>query len=341
MFNRAESPADTGDGRAMAWRAGAELRNMELPMRWAGPKYFSRCGKGTWAAVVRGPDDQPIGPFLTKPDKRYGDLIADIYHSLFEDYMKTGKGPVYMDCRGISDEDYEYMMWGLSNEGNIGLINYMKEEGIDVRKNAIEFMTYELTPRGGLKFNEKAETSLTGLYAAGDEYFAGISGAATFGWIAGDNAAKYTSKSEIPEISGLGTEIERKRDLLNEICDRETGASWQEVNIALNQIMQDYVGPVLSKSLLDAGLIHLQRLKQKAYSTMTAKNQHELIHCLEMLNLLDMGEIVLTATQERQESRGEYQRVDFPYTNPLLNNQELVCTKVGDKIVTEWKALTS
>ncbi len=171
MFNRCNSPATTGDGRAMAYRAGAELVNMELPQRWAGPKYFARCGKGTWVGVVRDPQDKPVGPFVTKPDKRYGDVISDAYHSLFEDYEKSGRGPVYMDCRGISDEDYDYMMWGLTNEGNVATLNHFKEEGIDLRKNAVEFMTYEFTTWGAIKYNEKAETSVKGLYAAGDEHF--------------------------------------------------------------------------------------------------------------------------------------------------------------------------
>ena len=339
MFNRAYSPATTGDGRAIAYRAGAELVNMEIPQRWAGAKYFARCGKATWIGVIRDPEGKPVGPFVTKPDRRYGDAIADAYHSLFEDYAKSGRGPVYMDCRGISDEDYEYMMWGLTNEGNIALINHLNEEGIDVRKHAVEFMTYELTTRGGVYYNEKAETSVKGLYAAGDEYFGGISAAATFGWIAGDNAARYIKQTGSPEIDKVRAEIEGKKELLNKIRSREIGATWQEVNIALEQVMYDYAGSIRSETLLQAGLSHLQRLKEKAYSTIMAKNQHELMHCLEVLNLFDIGEVVFIAASERKETRGNYVRPDYPYTNPLMNNKVLICKKADDKPVAEWREI--
>jgi len=99
-----------------------------------------------------------------------------------------------MDCSGISDEDYEYMCYWLKQEGNTALLNHLKEEGIDPRKNPIEWMNYEIRcgfPTSGVFINEKAETSMSGLYAAGDESFGGISSAAVFGWIAGENAARY------------------------------------------------------------------------------------------------------------------------------------------------------
>jgi succinate dehydrogenase/fumarate reductase flavoprotein subunit len=225
MFNRADSPHTTGDGRAMAYRAGAELVNLEIPMRWAGPKYFARCGKGTWVGVLRDPQDKPVGPFVEKPDRRYGDPISDTYKSLFEEYGRSGKGPVYMDCRGISDEDYEYMMHWMNHEGNSAVVDHLRKEGIDLKKNPVEFMTYEMTTKGGILYNEKGETSVKGLYAAGDEYFGGISCAAVFGWIAGENAGHYARNTEILERETPRGEIESKKEVLERIRSRRTGAS--------------------------------------------------------------------------------------------------------------------
>lgn len=340
MFNVAYSPSVTGDGRAMAYRAGAELANIEMPSRWAGPRYFARCGKGTWIGVLRDPQGKPIGPFVTKPEKKYGDAIADIYPTMFEDYAKSGKGPVYMDCRGISDKDYEYMLYFLRHEGLSSLVNHLEEEGIDPRKNPIEFGTYEIMPKGGIYHDQKGETSVRGLFAAGDEAYcsSGISMAATYGWISGENAAKYARDVKPPVIGRVKAEIEKTKALLNEIRGREVGADWKEVNVALQQIMYDYAGSNRSETLLEAGLSHIRRLKEKTSSTMLARNQHELMHCLEVLDLLDVGEAVFITANERKETRGIHVRSDYPFTNPLLE-KFLTIKKVDGKPVTEWKEI--
>ena len=340
MFNVAYSPSVTGDGRAMAYRAGAELANIEMPSRWAGPRYFARCGKGTWIGVLRDPQGKPIGPFVTKPEKKYGDAIADIYPTMFEDYAKSGKGPVYMDCRGISDKDYEYMLHFLRHEGLSSLVNHLEEEGIDPRKNPIEFGTYEIMPKGGIYHDQKGETSVRGLFAAGDETYcsSGISMAATYGWISGENAAKYARDVKPPVIGRVRAKIEKSKALLNEIRGREVGADWKEVNVALQQIMYDYAGSNRSETLLEAGLSHIRRLKEKTSSTMLARNQHELMHCLEVLDLLDVGEAVFITANERKETRGIHVRSDYPFTNPLLE-KFLTIKKVDGKPVTEWKEI--
>ncbi len=337
MFNRADAPHTTGDGRAMAYRAGAELIDMEIPMRWAGPKYFARCGKATWVGVLRDAKGQAVGPFVQRPDRRYGDAIADTYRTLFEDYIKSGKGPVYMDGSGISNDDYEYMMYWMEHEGNMGIFNHLKEQGIDYKEHPIEFTTYEIMTMGGIHYNEKGETSLKGLYAAGDEYRGNISCAATFGWIAGENAAAYAKTRAIPESEGIVPQIREKRELVERILAREKGATWQEANIALQQTMFDYVGTARFESILSAGYDHLKRVKKKAHEELAAKNQHELVHCLEVLNLMDLGELVFAGTLERKETREKYSRIDYPYRNPMLEGKRLVYKRGEGGPIVAWR----
>ena len=340
MFNARLSPNCVGDGRAMAYRAGAELASMEIPLIRCGPKYFARAGKATWAGVLRDPEGKPVGPFVTRPDNKYGDPVVDIYQDIFVDYKKSGRGPVYMDCNGLSDEELEYMLFWLRNEGNVAFLNYLEEEKIDIRKNPIEFWTYEseLFPRGGVYYSEKAETSLEGLYAAGDELFGGISGAAVFGWIAGDNAATYAKKTEFRKIEKAKPPIEERKELVKEIRNRKVGPSWKEANIAVQQLMWDYAGQVRSRTLLEAGLDALQQLKGKVYTGVIAKNPHELMRCLEVLNLIELGELVFITANDRKETRGKHIRPDYPFTNPLLEKL-LIVKKVNEKPVLEWRAL--
>lgn len=339
MFNIGRSPATTGDGRAMAYRAGAELFGLELPRRWAGPKYFIKQGKATWVGVLRDSHGKPVGPFVTKPDRRYGDATSDVWPALFEEYHRTGKGPVYMDCGGISDEDFEYMKHWFIHEGLTSILNIFEKEGADPRKHPVEFTTYEILPLGGIVHNEQAETSIPGLYAAGDEMVGGgLPGAAVFGWIAGESAAHYVQHRSFGNIQIIESKVAEIETPIHGIVNRKTGARWQEINTALQQIMQDYAGVVRSETLLNAGLGYLKTLRAKAYDQAIAKNQHELTRCLEVFNLLDLGELIFIMALERKESRGFHVRPDYPFSNPALNKM-LVIKKAHGKPVTEWRAV--
>jgi succinate dehydrogenase/fumarate reductase flavoprotein subunit len=70
---------------------------------------------------------------------------------------------------------------------------------------------------------------------------------------------------------------------------------------------------------------------------MMAVNQHELMHCLEVLNLYDLGELVFQAAIERKETRSHHIRADYPFANPLLNNKLLVCRKEGNNPTFQWR----
>ena len=342
MFNTANCPVCTGSGQAIAYRAGARLVNMEFPNRHAGPKYFARCGKATWIGLYKDPHGKTVGPFVTKATRELGDITGDVWSSVFTDKFKSGEGPVYIDCSTTSKEDIEYMMWGLVQEGNTGMLNYMAEEGIDVKRHRIEFMQYEPFLVGrGVEIDIHAETNLKGLYAAGDpvgNFRADCAGAATYGWIAGGAAAEKAVQRggfQDPEKSEL---VEERFQFYSEILNRGEGPDWKEANLALQQIMKDYAGPdVRSETLLGAGLKYLRDLKKKAAATMTADNAHTLVRGLETLDLMDCGETIFMTALERKESRGLHKRSDFPFTNPLLQDKFLTVRREKGKVELAWR----
>lgn len=338
IFNTAMCPGCVGAGRAIAYRAGAKLINLELPYTHAGPKYLAKCGKATWIGVLKDLYGKPVGPFVEKPTKELGDITTDVWNSVFTDMHKSGRGPVYMDCSQTGEADLEYMMWGLEHEGNTAMLNYMSETGIDLRKHMVEFMQYEPILMGrGIEINEKAETNVKGLYAAGDEvgnFFGHIGGAATFGWIAGGSAAERAKGIKACEKAEEAPLVEARRQFYSEIMDRKEGPCWKEGNLAVQQIMNDYAGiEVRSATLLRAGLKYLRDLKKKAYSTLRADDSHTLMRCMEVLDLMELGELIFLTALERKETRGLHKRSDFTFTNPLLDNFMTIRQVEGNPII--------
>jgi succinate dehydrogenase/fumarate reductase flavoprotein subunit len=231
------------------------------------------------------------------------------------------------------------MMYWLPHEGNTPLIEHMNEEGIDYLKHPIEFMTYDQGSGGRVVTNEKAETSLKGLYAVGDELANGCSNASVFGWISGELAAGYAKQSGPSESNQYPDIIEEKKDLMENIRSRKNGPDWKEVNVTLQQIMSDYAGALRTDALLDSGLFHLRRVREKTLDSMIAHNQHELGRALEVLNMIDIGELVFIGSKDRQESRGLFTRPDYPLTNPRLNNQVHIIRKIDQKPATSWRRI--
>jgi len=342
LFNTANCPVCTGSGQAMAYRAGARLINMEFPNRHAGPKYFARCGKATWIGLFVDPKGRPVGPFVTRATRELGDITGDVWSSVFTDKFRTGEGPVYIDCSTTSKEDFEYMMWGLVEEGNTGMLNYMAEEGIDPRRHRVEFMQYEPFLVGrGIEIDVHAESSIRGLFAAGDpvgNFRGDLSGAAVFGWIAGRSAAERAKELRQFQKVEDNALVEDRVGLYSDILARESGPTWQEANLALQQIMADYAGvTVRSETILKAGLKYLRDLNESVRTTLVAENSHTLMRALETIDLMACGETVFLTALERKETRKQHLRSDFPFTNPLLTDKFLTIKLMNGKPLLAWR----
>ncbi len=342
VCNTSNCPAAAG-GAAVAYRAGARLVNLDQPYVHAGPRLFARCGKATWIGVLTDLNGKPVGPFVTKPSRELGDITADIWQSVFDEKMADGSGPVFMNCSQTSEEDLEHMRKSFISEGDTSLNDYMEQYGIDLHKDMVEFGTYEYMLTGrGLDIDMNSATTLPGLYASGDltgNVRGDITSAAVFGQIAGENAADYCQTVEFEDVTRHPL-IQEKIDLYNTMISRKSGAHWMEVNSTLNQIMDKYVSVknVRSETLLKSAYKYLTDLKRYAVEQMKAENSHELVRCLEVLDLLDLGQATALCSENRKESRGMYnRRVDYPFTNPLMNNKFQTIYLGADGAVMEFR----
>ena len=132
--------------------------------------------------------------------------------------------------------------------------------------------------------------------------------------------------------------VEERVDFYSQMVGRQTGPDWKEANLALQQIMQDYAGvDVRSETLLRAGFKYLTDLKDKAQTRITADHSHTLMRCLEVLDLIQCGEIVFLAALERKETRGMHRRSDFPFTNPLLQDKFLTLWQENGQVKMAWR----
>jgi len=351
-FNTGHPGTVTGDGHAMAYRAGAELLNMEFGAIQTGPKNFHKYGRGSYAPGGRIVDGRgrPLG---SAPRDDSGAAVA-IDRSVespdgFVRALEQGLGPIYMDCTSASSEDIAYMKWALSNEGNCALLRHLEEEGLDLARDRIEFTVYEpkySNGNSGVAIDADTRTSVEGLFAAGD-CIGGVKravspGAFTLGYRAAEMAADEASRvSQAGLSSACSAKVEEKRQLCERLLSRSTGPKWLEALLALQNIMDYYAGRVRSETMLEAGYARLGKLRQRVYDELRAESPHELMRCLEVINQLDVAEMVILTAKERKESRFglSHYRADYPQTDNDNWFSFLAISRSGGKTVLRKKPI--
>lgn len=322
-FNMGSCPACAGSA-IQAYRIGARIINADMIGRWAGPRFFERSGKGTWIGVLSDSKGTPIGPYVSKGSREYGDPFSDVFPGVFYARLKNGTGPTYNDCRSLSDEDRAYMRHCFVTEGDTSINDYLDQRDIDLSKEMIEFGSYGLgLGLSGLDIDLRCRTSVPGLFAAGNStgnVRGNISKAAVFGQIAGTEAARYASAVGYVE-NGVDDVYLQLGEQAQRFLSGGKGASWRELASSITNIMAEYVGgDVRTDSLLTAGLRYLRQLRKLALDELSASNSHELMRVFEELDVLDYAEVAALTARNRKETRGGHKRADYPFANVLLND---------------------
>jgi succinate dehydrogenase/fumarate reductase flavoprotein subunit len=166
----------------------------------------------------------------------------------------------------------------------------------------------------GVYVNARAETTVPGLYAAGD--MAAVPhnymlGAFTYGWFAGHNAAEYVSGREHGAVDQEQIDAERTR--IYAPLKRENGIAPAQVEYKLRRMVNDYLQPPKVTRKMEIGLQRFAEITEDIES-ISATHPHELMRAAEVRAIRDCAEMAARASLFRTESRwGLYHhRVDYP-----------------------------
>ena len=166
----------------------------------------------------------------------------------------------------------------------------------------------------GVYVNARAETTVPGLYAAGD--MAAVPhnymlGAFTYGWFAGQNAADYVAGREHAPVDEHQVAAERAR--VYAPLEREHGHAPSQVEYKLRRMVNDYLQPPKVTRKMEIGLQRFAEIAEDIDS-IRALNPHELMRAAEVRAIRDCAEMAARASLFRTESRwGLYHhRVDYP-----------------------------
>ena len=310
----------TGDGIAMAWRAGCRIANMEFIQFHPTCLYHPRAKSFLITEAVRGEGGLlklPDGTrFMDQFDAR-GELAPRdiVARAIDHELKRLGAHCVYLD---ISHRPADFVLQHFPT-----IYRRCLEFGIDITKQPIPVVPAAHYTCGGVMTDLQARTDVPGLYAIGETAFTGFHGAnrmasnsllecLVFGMTAAENInAQLTTATSLPDIPDW--DESRVTDAREEVMLEH---DWEE----LRRCMWDYVGIVRTHQRLMKAQRRIDLLNFEIndyYSNYRVTND-----LIELRNLAIVADLITRSALQRKESRGLHYTLDFPQTNhaaPPLN----------------------
>ena len=335
----------TGDGMALAYQAGAELIDMEFVQFHPTGMIWPPGVQGILVTeAVRGE-----GGTLTNKEgerfmKRYDpekmelstrDVVARAIYTEVKEGRGSEHGGAYLD---ISHKPADYVIRKLPS-----MYHQFKDlADVDITKGPMEVGPTCHYMMGGVRVDaETAETTLPGLYAAG-EAAAGLHGANRLGGnslsdllVFGRRAglAAGASAKRAASVSIDADETERAARELTAPFERETGEDPYAIHRDLEQKMQDLVGIFrveadLKQALTEIASFHRRLAQVKVTGSRLFNPGWHL--AIDLAAMLTVTEAVTRSALARQESRGAHSRIDFPKTDVEWGKKNNVIRRDGD-----------
>lgn len=304
----------SGDGIAMAWRAGCRVANLEFN------QFHPTClfhpdarnflltealrGEGAW---LKRPDGTRFMPdFDPRAELAPRDIVA---RAIDHEMKRLGADCMYLD---ISHKPADFI------RAHFPMIDEkLRTLGFDLTKEAIPIVPAAHYTCGGVMVDQHGRTDVSGLYAIGEVSYTGLHGAnrlasnsllecLVYGWSASEDIQRYLTTATLP--ASLPAWDESRVDDSDERVVIQH--NWHELRL----FMWDYVGIVRTTKRLERALRRITLLQQEIdeyYANFKISN-----NLLELRNLMQVAELIVRSAMQRKESRGLHFTLDYPEQLP-------------------------
>jgi len=304
----------SGDGIAMAWRAGCRVANLEFNQFHPTALFHPQARNFLLTEALRGEGallKRPDGSrFMPDFDERAELAPRDIVARAIDHEMKRlGADCMYLDI-SHKPEAFVQQHFPTIYEKLLGL-------GIDLTRDSVPVVPAAHYTCGGVMVDDAGRTDVDGLYAIGEVSYTGLHGAnrmasnsllecLVYGWSAAEDIARRMPY--VRDITALPAWDESRVDNADERVVIQH--NWHELRL----LMWDYVGIVRTTKRLERALRRIQMLQQEIddyYAHFRVSN-----NLLELRNLVQVAELIVRCAMMRKESRGLHYTLDYPTLLP-------------------------
>lgn len=304
----------SGDGIAMAWRAGCRVANMEFNQFHPTALFHPQARNFLLTEALRGEGawlKRPDGTrFMPEFDERAELAPRDVVARAIDHEMKRlGVDCMYLDI-SHKPADFIRQHFPTIYEKLLGL-------GIDLTKDPVPVVPAAHYTCGGVMVDDHGRTDVDGLYAIGEVSYTGLHGAnrmasnsllecLVYGWSAAEDITRRLPDAQ--QVDWLPAWDESRVDNPDERVVIQH--NWHELRL----LMWDYVGIVRTTKRLERALRRITMLQQEIdeyYANFRVSN-----NLLELRNLVQVAELIVRCAMMRKESRGLHFTLDYPEQLP-------------------------
>ncbi|WP_449557089.1 L-aspartate oxidase [Huaxiibacter chinensis] len=304
----------SGDGIAIAWRAGCRVANMEFNQFHPTALFHPQArnflltealrGEGAW---LKRPDGTRFMPdFDERAELAPRDIVA---RAIDHEMKRLGVECMYLDI-SHKPADFIRQHFPTIYEKLLGL-------GIDLTQDPVPVVPAAHYTCGGVMVDDNGRTDVDGLYAIGEVSYTGLHGAnrmasnsllecLVYGWSAAEDIARRLPDAQ--RVDRLPAWDESRVDNPDERVVIQH--NWHELRL----LMWDYVGIVRTTKRLERALRRITMLQQEIdeyYANFRVSN-----NLLELRNLVQVAELIVRCAMMRKESRGLHFTLDYPEQQP-------------------------